>query len=165
MRLQALAAAARPDQAGSVADRGAIDAGAADALEAQLAAGNLYAALSLPANGGERFAGLIEMNFVPIDPQARAVVLDQRARSPRGELFQHFRELRLARRLESFRAEEAAQQLLPAHLLLREMTRGPGEALLPLRKLLLEQRRDAAADEVARQRLVRVALVFDPFEP
>src|SRR4029077_7579169 len=45
------------------------------------------------------------------------------------------------------------------------MPRGARETLLPLRKLLLEQRPDAAAEEVARQRFVSVALVLDPVEP
>src|SRR6185295_19521107 len=59
----------------------------------------------------------------------------------------------------------AAQQFFCARFLLREMPRGARETLLPLRKLLLEQRPDTVAEEVARQRLIGVAFVLDPVEP
>src|SRR6185295_11048854 len=159
-----LSAGAQPDAERLVLER---DAFAARLAKVQLASelGKLEARLAAPLLRRElgRQVGIDE-NLASIGTQGRAGMADLGARAARGELLQHLEQLRFARRLQPLRMQVVAQELFACDLLLREMPRGARQALLPLRELLLEQRADAAADEVARQRLVGVALVLDPLE-
>src|SRR5688572_14987468 len=165
MQLQPLAARAQPDL-----ERIALEVARGDALarlEAQLPAelANLQALLALPCHWSERDRGGRILNqAIAVNPKRLAVVLEPGAGAARGELLQHLDQLRLARRLETLLLQIGTQQVVSGRFLFGKKASGAGEGLLPLREALLEQRPDAAADEVARQRLVRVALVLDPFQ-
>src|SRR6185503_1182839 len=165
IRLQALAPRAQPDHESF--HEALIDALPVRAAEAQLPAerGQREPPLAAPGDGAEFARRLpLKANFAPIQPQPRAVVLDERARPARAELAQHLDQLRLARRLQAFGREELAQQVLVAQFLGGKMPCGARQRFAPARIALAQQRRDAQPDEIAREGVRGVALVFDPLQ-